>query len=320
VFAEDMIGNALIYTTGKSSQLSESLWPYSLSTKALSGVSRDTDSNWTVHSVSESGGTITVNCSQDLADTEFSRATESVTIRAAWGGSGSLRLSYHGYGEYSSALEFDLLTGASEVIEDDYILEDVHAVLMSIAWALMAPIGIMASAFRGLLPEKGQWFKIHRAVQVAVVVLTVIGFVIAVLFTAESGNSHFSNGHMMMGLWVTILAVMQPLNALTRMHPPEDGWGADGRPWPRRVWEFVHKGSGYVAWVFSNLAITWGLFLRQKDTLAFVFLGGWCLAELIVYIALSVLGCKRKKTNDEINNVNNVDQNSTNTGSNETAQ
>jgi len=296
VFAEDMIGNALIYTTGKSSELPESMWPYSLSAKRLSGVSRETDSNWTVHSVSESDGTITVNCSQNLADTEFSRATESVTIRAAWGGSGSLSLSQHGYGEYSSALEFDLLTGAIEVIEDDYTLEDVHGVLMWIAWALLAPIGIMASTFRFLFPvkPKGRWFMVHRGVQVLVVLLTLIAFVIAIVFTENKGTEHFSNNHMALGLVVTIFAVLQPVNAFFRPHPPQSNLD-EVKTVSRMVWEYLHKGAGYGCWVAGCVAAYLGLRLRGEETLASVHLFGWCLMLLLVYLVLSFLKWRRMK-------------------------
>ena len=281
-------------TTGKTSDtVSEGLWPYSLLSKSTSNVIREEHYTWTENSVVETGDTITVDYSQTLDKTEFTRSTESVTIRAAWGS--GLTLTQHSYGAYSDgSIELDLLTGESTFVAVDYTMEDTHGVLMWLAWAILAPIGIMASTFRWLLPEGPIWFQIHRGVQAGVVLLTVIGFIIAVVFTEDKNTKHFSNNHMVAGLIVTILAILQPVNAFFRAHPPSDGWKGGIKPTARVVWEYVHKGSGYFAWILAEIAIAFGLRLRDHDTLAYVHIFFWCLVTLMVYVGLSVYGCKRK--------------------------
>ena len=81
--------------------------------------------------------------------------------------------------------------------------------------------------------------QIHRGVQVSVVLLTVIGFIIALVFVEENNDAHFHNGHQVMGLFVAILALLQPLNAVFRAHPPEDGGWKDGKPKERVIWEYL---------------------------------------------------------------------------------
>ena len=148
-------------TTGKTNdQVEEGLWPYTLAAKTKSQVTRDMDSNWTMNTLSKGDGYILVWYYQDLHLTEFTRSTESVTIRAAWGS--GLNLTQHGYGDYTDGwLELDLLTGESKFTAEDYTLEDVHGVLMWLSWAVLAPIGIMASAFRWLLPKGPIWFQVN---------------------------------------------------------------------------------------------------------------------------------------------------------------
>jgi len=293
VFSTNMIGNALIYTEGTSSDsLTAGLYPYSLTIRSSLGVSRD-DNDWNMVSEEESGGVIAVKYSQHLNLTEFSRETESVTVRAAWGS--ILELSYHGHGEYTEgSIELDLLSGGSTFTATDYTLEDVHGALMWSSWAIFVPIGIMASAFRSWLPEEGSWLMVHRAAQGLAVLLTVIGFIIAVVFTAESGEGHFHNDHMRMGLVVVIFAVMQPINALFRAHPPKAGW-VDGKPTARVCWEYLHKGSGYALWIVANIAVYLGLRLRGKEVLSTVHLFGWCLLTVVVYAVLSIIQWQRQK-------------------------
>jgi len=300
----------LIYTTGKSGDfVPEGLWPYAIVSKSGGGVQREEHYNWTMNSVTEADGTITVDYSQSLDKTQFSRATESVTMRPAWGSS-NLQISYHGFGNYADgSLELNLLTGAAEFVAADYTLEDVHGVLMWFAWAVLAPIGIMASAFRWLFPPKQPlWFQIHRGVQAAVVILTLIGFIIALVFTADKQTEHFSNKHMVAGLIITMIALSQPINAFFRAHVPKDG---EEKTTARKIWEYSHKGLGYFAWILSEFAIMFGLFLRKQDTLAYVHMFGWCLVMLMVYVGLSIIGCRRKKEQEELATANADHENAT---------
>merc|ERR1719410_395338 len=89
VFSSGMIGDALVYTIGKSGSLADELWPYSLTAKSSSGVSQDSSSTWTQNSITTVGSEITVDFTANLADTPiFSTSTETLTWRGAYGSSG----------------------------------------------------------------------------------------------------------------------------------------------------------------------------------------------------------------------------------------
>merc|ERR1719242_587996 len=298
VFAENMIGDALVYTTGMSGNDDLTLHPYELTVRAGSGVNQDDSYTWTEVTNTVDGSTITMEYTADLADTVWDRSTNEVEIRCAMGSSGHT-LAYHGAGSYTGSwLTFNLETGAASTTDETYTLETVHGIIMWISWALLAPIGIMSSAFRFLYPDGPKWFFVHRGVQVSVVVLTVIGFIIAIVFTTNKEKEHFANNHMVLGLVVTIFAIFQPLNAYFRPHPPKEGW-VDGKPLGRAVWEYLHKGSGYACWVAGCIAIYLGLGLRGEDMLASLHLFGWCGLMLVLYIALSVVSWQKAKQKKE---------------------
>lgn len=63
------------------------------------------------------------------------------------------------------------------------------------------------------------WFKYHRRAQVVGLLLTGVAFIIAIVMTVNASKPHFSNVHAKLGLAVTLLGVLQPVNALVRPHP-----------------------------------------------------------------------------------------------------
>merc|ERR1712232_307698 len=170
------------------------------------------------------------------------------------------------------------------------------------AWAILASVGIMSSAFRWILPSGPVWFYIHRGVQTLVVLLTAIGFVIAVIFTQKKDKPHFENTHMIVGLVVVIVAVLQPMNALCRGHPAGTN---EQKTLKRGIWEVVHKLFGYGTWILGCYAAMLGLQLMGKDRLADLHLYVWCAVLLAMYIGLTVIGCfvtKGEGTNENKSN------------------
>ena len=299
VFSENMLGDALIWTQGKDNNRSAALYTYSISSRTPDGVVYKADANWNEISVVNVEGSLTVIYQQTLTSTPFTRETEEVSIRAAW--SNSLRLQNHGFsGRSDSTITLSLVTGASDIQVDDDTLILAHGVVMWFAWAVFASIGIMSSAFRWLLPTGSLWFKIHKTLQVAVVVMDIVGFVLAILYTMNKGRAHFDDTHMILGLVVTILTVLQPINACVRPHPPtKNGWAND-KPLARKVWEVAHKGLGYGTWIMACVAITLGLLLLDKALLAYVHAFVWCGGMLLAYVIASAIGFLIKRQDNQV--------------------
>jgi len=216
-----------------------------------------------------------------------------------------LEIGYHGStGRASQTLELDLINGGSTTIADDTTLQTVHGAIMWLAWAILASYGIMSSSARFLYGDGPKWFFIHRLVQSLVVILTITGFILAIYFMQKNESPHFSQLHHMIGLIVTILCILQPINALFRAHPPSDGWPNSQKPLKRVVWEYVHKISGYTAWILGGaVAPTLGLILLDQETLGYLNLV-WCGLLLFVYIGLRFMAYSRRKGMKQIDQIN----------------
>ena len=129
----------------------------------------------------------------------------------------------------------------------------LHAVLMMIAWLLLAPLGVVIARFGKPVaamamggPAKGgaggvaPWFVYHRATQVAAALLTIVGAVLGIAETDTTFGEHLFSSHAMLGITVLVLVLFQPLNAVIR--PAKD---AASRP----AWSATHKLVGYSACV-----------------------------------------------------------------------
>ena len=87
--------------------------------------------------------------------------------------------------------------------------------------------------------------------------IQLLGFVFVVVYVS-SDSAHFQSPHTWIGLLVVVLGTLQPLNAFFRPHPSEEtGWTK------RKLWEYVHKGSGYTAVVFGMFNVITGALLTQ---------------------------------------------------------
>eukprot|EP01084_Bolivina_argentea_P143980 252729_1 len=309
VFGNDMFGDALIYTSGKSDDRDEALYYYSISGKMASDVVYNAQLNW--REVSTTNGhdmrdnVIQVVYEQDLDKTSWDVDTHAIPMRWAYGPqSAALRLVQH-EDRSDVTYYFDLTTGGSRKVEDDHTLQYAHGIIMWLAWSVFATIGIMGSAFRWLFAAKPQgcWFKIHRSAQIAVLVMHLIAFIMAVIFVEDEGAMHFHNNHMRLGLVVTVLVVLQPINAACRPHVPKAG---EAKPLGRLVWELIHKSFGYSAWIIAAVTIYLGLKMDDIDepTLAYVHLFGWCGLIVIVYIVLSIKKATRQKKEVHVASVN----------------
>jgi hypothetical protein len=87
-----------------------------------------------------------------------------------------------------------------------------HGVLMAIAWGICAPCAVGVAMLRNLsfLREDGRWCKLHLYLNILTTVLTIIGFILAVVATSKDGDEHFEGEpHKKVGLAILILVVCQ---------------------------------------------------------------------------------------------------------------
>jgi hypothetical protein len=170
-----------------------------------------------------------------------------------------------------------------------------HGLLMMIGWGLLLPAGAIIARFCKHRPN-GLWFKLHRGIQIFGLLLTIIGWIIALTyFDGFGGGEGFvSYEHGICGMVVMILGCLQPFNAFIRPHAPEDP--AEDKTTLRTTWEVIHKGSGWFAVLLAIPTIALGSLslpysVDDKNTFQITYGACWgCLLVLIAYI------CYDKKT------------------------
>lgn len=254
--------NSTIFTTGKPSETQRplGLYAYDLSSYSTSGVVYRAERNWRKVSQSIVGKSVSLVYEQDLDNTKWSTSTGSISFRYAWGSSAQeTKLGPHTSTSYSKVWTFDLANGAISSSGTD-TLKIIHGIVMTVAWSLLVTIGVFASRFRLFLfqriADKAMWFYVHRGIQYFAVLCVLIAFGMAVYFIQEDGTAHFSNTHECLGLSVTILAFLQPINAYLRPHAAKKGLDKSIGRW---AWEITHKSFGYVTWILSQVAIYFGI-------------------------------------------------------------
>ena len=77
--------------------------------------------------------------------------------------------------------------------------------------------------------------------------------------TSTSEVPHFQ--HRALGLTVMVFGWFQPLNALCRPHPAKEG---EKTPLLRTLWQYLHKGLGYITIILAAVTIFLGLQIGQS--------------------------------------------------------
>jgi len=128
--------------------------------------------------------------------------------------------------------------------------QNAHGALMFTAWGILVPIAVLSAVnknnfsffqdvkIRGL----PLWWATHRTFNYLAVILTIVGFFIAIDMTEVD---HFSFTHAKIGLTVFIFALFQPIIAFFRPHAPDKEKG-ETKSTARLAFEIVHTTIGVV--------------------------------------------------------------------------
>lgn len=185
-------------------------------------------------------------------------------------------------------------------LHDVEFLLSWHARLMVAAWAFCAPVGIIVARFFKVWPgqdwpevlDNRAWWNIHRGLQYTALVLMVAALAMILLSPPVTTSS---GPHRILGWIVLGLAALQIVGALLRGSKggPTDP-GPDGSlrgdhydmTLHRRIFEWVHKTSGYTAVLLSVVTILYGLWQANAPVWMWVVLIPWWLALGTVFVLL----------------------------------
>jgi len=128
-----------------------------------------------------------------------------------------------------------------------------HAILMLLAWALLAPIGLLIARLmrRGnaKLDLMGQqaWFTLHRGIMSLVVLVTTIAII--TIFASRGGWSRSAGAHGIVGIITFVVMFAQPVMAYFR---------PDKMASNRLYFNIAHHGFGYILVALSITTIFLG--------------------------------------------------------------
>ena len=176
-----------------------------------------------------------------------------------------------------------------------------HAASMMLAWGVVLPTGVLFSAVArklGFWVQDGRWLEAHRALQCTGVVVVVASATLAHMNVTR----HADSSHGTLGLWVTVLVLAQPLNAVLRPHAPDKG---SGKSTTRIAWEILHRVVGYgmlaAAWTNAHLGMDLAEDLgvvspEQHETLVGKLFGCIALVCLICLVTVTWARAARNKS------------------------
>ncbi|KAL3906986.1 MAG: hypothetical protein SGILL_009056, partial [Bacillariaceae sp.] len=131
--------------------------------------------------------------------------------------------------EVPSASEGISLIGTEKEGESLYI---AHGICMALAWGFLTPLAIGISFARQMsfLQANATWLKLHFYIMVSVVLLTTIGFALAVAAANKNGaETHFTdNTHTKAGLAIFLIVFVQGFTGYFRPSPPKAPKALDG--------------------------------------------------------------------------------------------
>lgn len=183
-------------------------------------------------------------------------------------------------------------------------LMKAHGIIMIFTWILLASTGILvARHFKPCWPEKkvcgkALWFAIHRAIMLSAVTLTIIAFILILVYKNGTWTSQSIRGafaHSIIGIIIISFAIIQPIMALLRCKP-------DGKY--RFIFNYAHAFVGSSAFILSIVALFLAMFLAQlnfQDTTEWGLLVGWTCWILVIFIIFFCLEFyfRKQNSNDE---------------------
>jgi len=174
-----------------------------------------------------------------------------------------------------------------------------HGSLMLIAWGWLLPTGAIFAKLSKHRPGD-LWFKVHRIVQVLGLLLALAGWIIALNeFTVFQSKGESNYHHGVMGITVMTLGLIQPINALIRPKAAKDG---QAKSPARKIWEYIHKGTGWIALLLAVPTIVLGTFQlpQPNDQEAYqIAYGAGCGGILLLTSVLLVVDKSRFKVDEE---------------------
>jgi hypothetical protein len=146
---------------------------------------------------------------------------------------------------------------------DPTILMKSHGIIMVFTWIVFVSTGILiARYFKKSWSDrkicgKAVWFAIHRTIMTSVAILTLIAFILILVYKKGQWISTTDKrefAHSIVGILVISFAIIQPFIAIFRCNPDDEY---------RFIFNYVHAFIGFSAFILSIAAIFLAMFFTQ---------------------------------------------------------
>lgn len=251
-----MVGAEAI--VGKPADTTDKVAQYHMVGKSdKNDVKKDAQQDLVSSSLVQSGGKTTLKFKRKLntGDSEDKVLTADADTTCVYAYGSSNTFACHAA---RGSIDINLATGEAKTSVSAMVV--LHGASMTLAWGILAQWGVAMVRFhpsrKEAAPADGKvatWFTLHRNLQAAAVGFALLGFVLAVVMVGT--GPHFRGLHEIVGLVVTILAVLQPIGGLLR---PEKKDKEGNVTTQRKAFEIGHRSLGALALLLGTLNIIGG--------------------------------------------------------------
>ncbi len=176
-----------------------------------------------------------------------------------------------------------------------------HGRVMTLAWGIMVPLGVLAARYFKVLPgqdwprqlDNQVWWVTHRVMQYGAVALTLLGLFLILQDRQDHAGSTI---HRLLGYTILVIAALQVTGGLLRggKGGPTDrtGGASDHFEMTRRriAFEVIHKALGYSALLLTVSTVVTGLWLANAPHWMWLAMAVWWSVLLTVAILLQRRG------------------------------
>jgi hypothetical protein len=195
---------------------------------------------------------------------------------------------------------------------DSTSLMKVHGIIMVFTWMVLVSTGILVARYfkrswsNRKICAKAVWFAVHRTIMTSVAILTLIAFVLILVYKKGqwvSQNNQREFAHSIAGILVVSFAIIQPFMALFRCNP-DDRY--------RFIFNYVHAIVGFSAFILSVVAIFLSMFFTQFNfqvNKEWAILVAWSCWLPIIFIIFEIIEIYFRKYSSAIEPTNSFDMN-----------
>jgi hypothetical protein len=198
---------------------------------------------------------------------------------------------------------------------DSMTLMKAHGIIMVFAWIVLASTGILIARYfkrswtDRKICSKAVWFAIHRTIMTCVAILTLISFILILVYKRGqwiSAKNQREFAHSITGILVICFALIQPFMALFRCNPDDQY---------RFIFNYAHATIGFSAFILSIAAIFLAMFFTQfnfQSTKEWAILVAWSCWLPVIFVIFEIIEIYFQKYSSSIGKTNSFAMNDRN--------